>query len=150
MGRWKWLTFKTLIFEKFWGPWVVGSRLKFKSHVLQHRKKGLWLGTAGIGRFFRFFDFLCALNVPFHIVRNEFAYSWLSNKPTFMFIILKKKSLDLCRRISICSYFAFNNSSYIYFTNEIIKIVGPLLIETKKWIKIISSFLFERVESIPK
>ena len=31
------------------------SMLKFKSHVLQHRKKVLWLGTAGIGRLLTFY-----------------------------------------------------------------------------------------------
>ena len=40
----------------------------------QRRKKVLWLETAEIGRLLRFFDSLCALNVPFHTVRNEFAY----------------------------------------------------------------------------
>ena len=40
----------------------------------QRRKKVLWLETAEIGKLLRFFDFLCALNVPCHTVRNEFAY----------------------------------------------------------------------------
>ena len=62
-------------------------------------KKSTLAWTAGIGRLLRFFDFLCALNVPCHTVRNEFAYSWLPNKPTITFILWKKKSLDLGRQI---------------------------------------------------